>query len=110
MNSAKIYVGNLPYKYGFEELKEELRSVFVKHGEITDVFLIKDRETGKPRGFGFVTFAAADAAKAALAENGTELGGRPLRVSEAEERTGGGNGGAGGGGGRSRGGDRSDKW
>jgi RNA recognition motif-containing protein len=93
-----------------------VRTAFAAHGEVTDVQLVTDRETGQPRGFGFVTMGSADqAAKAISAMNGATLDGRALRVNEAEERPnrgggggGGGRGGGGGGGGESESaGDRS---
>jgi len=78
----KIYVGNLP----FSATEEELRSMFSQYGEIQSLKLITDRETGRPRGFGFVEMdnAAADAAIKAL--NKTELGGRLLKVNQAEPK------------------------
>jgi len=90
-------VGNLP----FTATVDEVRALFEKHGIVTSVNLINDRETGRPRGFGFVEMEDPTAALSAL--DGYEYGGRTLRVNEAEERrerTGGG----GGGGGRSGGG------
>lgn len=101
---TKIYVGNLP----FSANEGELRQLFEQHGTVESVALINDRETGRPRGFGFVEMPRADAARAIQALNGKDMGGRPLRVNEAQERTGGGGGrgprpgggGGGGGGGR----------
>ena len=83
---TKIYVGNLP----FSASESELRELFGQHGTVESVSLITDRETGRPRGFGFVEMARADATRAIQNLNGRELGGRPLRVNEAQERTGGG--------------------
>ncbi len=83
---TKIYVGNLP----FSASESELRELFAQHGTVESVSLITDRETGRPRGFGFVEMARADATRAIQNLNGRELGGRPLRVNEAQERTGGG--------------------
>ena len=98
--SKKLYVGNLP----FTATEEEVRELFEKHGTVTSVNLITDRETGRPRGFGFVEMDDPSAAMNAL--NGYEFGGRALRVNEAEERRdrnrGGGGGGGGGGGNRWR--------
>jgi RNA recognition motif-containing protein len=98
----RLYVGNL----SFQSTTESVRTAFAAHGEVTDVQLVTDRETGQPRGFGFVTMGSADqAAKAISAMNGATLDGRALRVNEAEERPnrggggGGGRGGPGGGGG-----------
>jgi len=78
----KIYVGNLP----FSATEEELRSMFSQYGEIQSLKLITDRETGRPRGFGFVEMdnAAADAAIKAL--NKMEMGGRLLKVNQAEPK------------------------
>ncbi len=94
--SAKVFVGNLD----FNTTKDEVQSLFSQIGEIRDVFLPMDRESGRPRGFAFVEFASdEDAAKAIERFNGYELGGRALRVNAAEDRP---KGGAGGGGGRGR--------
>lgn len=77
-----IYVGNLPFKTTEAELSE----FFSSFGTVHDVKLINDRETGRPRGFGFVRMddAAADAAVAAL--DGSDMGGRRLKVNIARER------------------------
>jgi RNA recognition motif-containing protein len=101
----KIYVGNLP----FSATENEVRELFATHGVVHDVSLLTDRETGRPRGFGFVEMddQAADAAISAL--DGTDFGGRNLRVNEAQERRGGG-GGGGGGGGHKGGGGRKRSW
>ena len=105
---AKIYVGNLP----FSATEAQVRDLFAQHGAVESVALPADRETGRPRGFGFVEMSQADAAKAIQSLNGYNMGGRPLRVNEAQDkpRTGGGRpggggfrggpGGGGGGGGR----------
>ncbi len=77
-----IYVGNLP----FNATEQDLRALFESHGTVESVKLINDRETGKPRGFGFVDMAPADAQAAIQALNGQQLGGRPLRINEAQER------------------------
>jgi RNA recognition motif-containing protein len=79
---TRIYVGNLP----FSATEESVRALFSKHGTVEKVSLITDRDTGRPRGFGFVEMSSADAARAIEALNGTDLGGRPLRVNEAQER------------------------
>jgi cold-inducible RNA-binding protein len=107
---AKIYVGNLP----FTATEDQVRALFAEHGTVESVALPNDRETGRPRGFGFVEMSQADAARAIQAVNGKDLGGRALRVNEAQDkpRTGGGGGGGsrggygggGGGGGGGRGG------
>jgi RNA recognition motif-containing protein len=93
----RLYVGNL----SFRTSSDGLRDAFAQYGEVTDVHLVTDRQTGQPRGFGFVTMGTSEAAQAAIAGmNGSSLEGRELRVNEAEERQGGG--GFGGGGKRSR--------
>lgn len=100
---TKIYVGNLP----FSATESEVRDLFAQHGTVDSVALPTDRETGRPRGFGFVEMPQADAQKAMQALNGFNMGGRPLRVNEAQDRPrtgGGGGGGRPGGGGRSGGG------
>jgi RNA recognition motif-containing protein len=103
--NTKLFVGNLSFKATENDLEE----LFSKHGPVTEVNLMLDRATGKPRGFAFVTMATKEGADAAAqALNGTEFEGRALTVNEArprEDRGGGGFGG-GGGGGRDRGGDR----
>jgi len=77
-----IFVGNLP----FSASDEDVAQLFEQHGEVHAVRLISDRDTGRPRGFGFVEMDAADAPAAIEALNGYELSGRALRVNEAEER------------------------
>jgi len=101
----KIYVGNL----SFSTSDSALRSAFEEHGEVLSASIVMDRETGRPRGFGFVEMANDDEAQAAInAMNGKNLDGRDLTVNEAkprEDRGGGGGGGRGGyGGGRGGGG------
>jgi RNA recognition motif-containing protein len=83
---TKIYVGNLP----FSATDAEVRELFAQHGTVESVSIITDRDTGRPRGFGFVEMSRADASRAIQNLNGKELGGRPLRVNEAQERSGGG--------------------
>ena len=82
---TKIYVGNLP----FTANENEVRELFAQHGTVESVSLITDRETGRPRGFAFVEMSRAEATRAIQNLNGKELGGRPLRVNEAQERGGG---------------------
>lgn len=77
-----IFVGNLP----FSASEEEVGELFAPFGEVQAVRLISDRETGRPRGFGFVEMGDDDARSAIEALNGTEMGGRTLRINEAEER------------------------
>ena len=96
-----IYVGNLP----FSATESELEALFGEHGQVERVSLITDRETGRPRGFGFVEMVDdGEARKAIESVNGTDLGGRTLTVNEARPRQprSGGGGGGGGGGGRGR--------
>ncbi|MFH1682120.1 MAG: RNA-binding protein [Candidatus Eisenbacteria bacterium] len=78
----KLYVGNL----SFSATEDEIRELFAKHGTVRSVNLITDRDTGRPRGFGFVEMDDAEAAAAISALNGLELGGRNLTVSEAKPR------------------------
>jgi RNA recognition motif-containing protein len=78
----KIYVGNLP----FTSTEEEVRELFEQQGTVQSVKLITDRDTGRPRGFGFVEMDDDAAAAAIQALNGTELGGRRLVVNEARDR------------------------
>jgi RNA recognition motif-containing protein len=95
----KLYVGNLP----FSATEEEVNELFSQHGTVHSVALINDRDTGRPRGFGFVEMDD-DAAQAAIkALDGYEMGGRSLKVNEAQERP---RGGGGFGGGRGR----KDRW
>src|SRR5215475_1305541 len=104
---TKIYVGNLP----FSATEAEVRDLFSQYGAVESVSLITDRDTGRPRGFGFVEMSRADASRAIQNLNGKELGGRPLRVNEAQERgSGGGGGGPRGGGGGPRGGGGGGRW
>ena len=77
-----IYVGNLP----FSANEADLRVLFERHGKVDSVKIINDRETGKPRGFGFVDMPPGDAQSAIQALNGYQMNGRPLRVNEAQER------------------------
>ena len=91
---TRLYVGNLP----FSADEDAVRSLFEQDNRtVTEVKLITDRETGRPRGFGFVEMGSSeDADKAISALNGFDLGGRQLNVNEAPERSGGGGGGGGG--------------
>ncbi|MBU6421465.1 MAG: RNA-binding protein [Gammaproteobacteria bacterium] len=79
---TSIYVGNLP----FTASEEEVRSKFEPFGTVHSVKLISDRDTGRPRGFGFVEMDQGAAQKAIQELNGKDMGGRPLRVNEAQER------------------------
>jgi RNA recognition motif-containing protein len=90
----RLYVGNL----SFHTTTDVLRQAFAGAGEVTDAHVVTDRETGRSRGFGFITMASEEQAQAAIqAMNGADLDGRPLRVNEAEERPQRGGGGGGGG-------------
>src|ERR1700761_507291 len=101
-----IFVGSLPFKLGEADLKE----LFEAYGEVSSVKLINDRETGRSKGFGFVEMPDDESAQQAIsALNGSEVGGRTIAVSQAEERkpkTGGGYGGGGNRGGGYGGGNR----
>ena len=81
--TKKIYSGNL----SFSTTEAEVRALFEQFGTVHEVNLITDRETGRPRGFGFIQMDDADADEAISKLNGTELGGRALRVNVARERT-----------------------
>ena len=109
--SSKLFVGNL----SFNTTENDLNTAFGAHGTVTETNLMMDRETGRPRGFGFITMSSAEEAQKAIdALNGKSIDGRALTVNVAkprEERTGGGGGGGrreygggggGGGGGRNR--------
>ncbi len=104
----RIYCGNL----SFQSSQDDLRALFTAHGEVTDVHVVMDRETGRSRGFAFVEMATEEQAKAAIkALDGQSVGGRNLKVNEAQAREergggggGGGRGGYGGGGGGGYGG------
>jgi cold-inducible RNA-binding protein len=108
---TKLFVGNLSW----DVTENELQDTFAQHGPVSEVKVMMDRDTGKPRGFAFVTMATKEGAEAAIQKlNGTELQGRALTVNEARAREDrppggggggrGGRGGGGGGGGRDRGG------
>jgi RNA recognition motif-containing protein len=79
--AMKLYVGNLPWA----TTEEQLEKAFSDYGEVTSVNIITDRETGQSRGFGFVEMASGGS-EAMEAMNGTVMGGRPLRVNEAQPR------------------------
>ena len=85
--SKKIYVGNLP----FSSTEDDLKDVFGRHGSVDSVSIITDRETGRPRGFAFVEMAEGSAADDAIrALDGSDLGGRNIKVNEAQGRRDGG--------------------
>lgn len=98
--STKLFVGNLAFKV----TESDLEQLFSQHGTVTEALVMLDRQTGRSRGFGFVSMESADAAKTAIeALNGSQFEGRPLTVNEARpreerpRREGGGGGGYGGG-------------
>lgn len=81
--ATRLYVGNLPYSVS----EEELRSAFEQAGSVSSVYLPTDRQTGQPRGFGFVEMASdSDADNAIRMLDGTSMGGRQIRVNHARER------------------------
>jgi cold-inducible RNA-binding protein len=81
--SLKLFVANLSYNVD----EAQLRAAFEPYGPITEAFIATDRETGRPRGFAFVTFESDEQARAAIAGlNGTQLDGRPLTVNEARAK------------------------
>jgi RNA recognition motif-containing protein len=90
--AQKLYVGNLP----FSVTENQLRELFSQHGTVHSAQLVMDRDTGQPRGFGFVEMDGADAAIAAL--DGQDFGGRAIKVNVARDRSSGGGGGGGRGG------------
>lgn len=93
-SSSKLFVGGLAW----ETNDSSLRKAFEEFGEISESRVVLDRETGRSRGFGFVSFTTADAAKAAVAKmQGADLDGRPVRVDFASNNSGGGGGGGRGG-------------
>lgn len=114
----QLFVGNL----AFSTTKEELEAAFSVYGTVVEVKIPIDRDTGRVRGFAFVTFDSQQAAEKALALDGTELNGRPIRVNVAQEkktgtggggrggRSGGGQGGGGRGGRSGGGGGRDSHW
>ena len=105
---GKIFVGNLSYDCDNDKLYDK----FTAYGKVDDAVVITDRDTGRSRGFGFVTFAGKDEASAAIeAENGRDFMGRDITVRKAEsKRQGGGGGGGYGGGRRDYGGGRRDNY
>jgi len=97
--SNNLYVGNLSY----DAREEDLQELFANHGEVVSAKVIMDRETGRPRGFGFVEMAQAEDAQKAIDElNGKDFMGRPLKVNVAQPRENRPRGGGGGG--------RRDRW
>jgi RNA recognition motif-containing protein len=79
---SKIYVGNLP----FTADEDAIRALFAQHGSVESVAVIKDRDSGRPRGFGFVEMPRLDAVRAIQNLNGQDMGGRQLKVIEAQDK------------------------
>ena len=79
---TKLYVGNLP----FTATEDTVRTLFAVHGTVEKISLISDRDTGRPRGFGFVEMSNSDASRAMQALNGQDFDGRSLKINEAQER------------------------
>lgn len=104
MSNTKMYVGNLSWNAS----ETDVRALFEQYGDVTDIHLPTDRDTGRPRGFAFVTMGTKEAMDAAIkALNGSDWMGRPLTINEArprEDRPAYGGGGGGGGGRRGGGG------
>jgi cold-inducible RNA-binding protein len=95
----RLYVGNLSY----DTSEADLREAFATAGNVSEVKVVMDRDTGRPRGFAFVEMSTDNEAQQAISQlNGRDLGGRTLKVNEARESTGGGGGGGRGGGGGGR--------
>jgi RNA recognition motif-containing protein len=102
----RLFIGGLSW----DTDDNGLRTAFEAFGDLEDVKVITDRDTGRSRGFGFVTFASADDARKAMEQmDGKQLDGRTIKVNEAQERQGGG-GRGGGGGGRGGGGGGGRRW
>jgi len=79
---TKLYVGNLP----FTATEDAVRNLFAPHGTVETLALINDRDTGRPRGFGFVEMSSADASRAMQALNGKDFDGRALKINEAQDK------------------------
>jgi len=79
---TKLYVGNLP----FTATEDAVRNLFSPHGTVEKVSLINDRDTGRPRGFGFLEMSSADASRAMQALNGKDFDGRALKINEAQDK------------------------
>ena len=79
---TKLSVGNLP----FTATEDSVRELFAPHGTVESISLITDRDTGRPRGFGFVVMANADASRAMQALNGRDFDGRALKINEAQDK------------------------
>jgi len=79
---TKLYVGNLP----FTATEDSVRTLFAVHGAVEKISLINDRDTGRPRGFGFIEMSKADADRAQQALNGKDFDGRALKINEAQDK------------------------
>ena len=79
---TKLYVGNLP----FTATEDAVRNLFADHGTVEKISLINDRDTGRPRGFGFIEMSNSDASRAMQALNGKDFDGRALKINEAQEK------------------------
>ena len=102
----RLFVGNLSY----ETTEISLRELFAQAGNVAEAKIVLDRESGRPRGFGFVEMSSDQEAQNAIEQlNAREVNGRAINVSEAQERSGGGRPGGGGGGRASSGGGRG-RW
>ena len=82
MQQNKLYVGNFPYSVS----ENDLRDIFSAYGPIEEIRVISDRDTGRSKGFAFITFATQSAAESALEQNGKDLKGRALRVNVAQDK------------------------
>ena len=105
----RLFVGNLSYN----TTEAGLREIFAQVGTVADAKIVMDRETGRPRGFGFIEMSSEQEARNAIQQlNGRDVDGRAIAVNEAQERAGGGGGrgGGGGGGGGGRGGGGRGRW
>jgi RNA recognition motif-containing protein len=85
---TKLYVGNLP----FSATEDAVRTLFAAHGTVEKISLINDRDTGRPRGFGFIEMSNSDASRAMQALNGKDFDGRALKINEAQDKPRGGGG------------------
>lgn len=84
--AKKLYVGNLPINFRVEKLRQELQDAFSEFGDIEKIFLVRDKQNGRFKGFGFITFYDEAGAKHALTMDGYSIGGRQVRVSFAREK------------------------
>lgn len=106
MNQAKLYVGNLPFSVGDNELRE----LFSSYGTVENARVITDRDSGRSKGFGFVEFSSSEDAQKATELDGNEVDGRRIKVNVAREERRDGGGGGGGRGGFGGGGGGGRRW